>query len=149
MEYQRNAGNNSGGIPAGIPVEYRRNAGNNSGGIPAGIPFEYWRNAGNNPAEFRLEMSGIPGEYQGNTSGIPAIIPADSSGIPAESARHLPGIPGLFLLGLSLVFGNEMYMSNSDKQNEDAAVRILSPSVHKCLADSCDDRTKATQVYLA
>ncbi|KAL9977288.1 hypothetical protein ACROYT_G014677 [Oculina patagonica] len=36
-----------------------------------------------------------------------------------------------------------------DKQNVDAAVRILSPSVRKCLADWSDDRTKATQVYLA
>ena len=26
LEYQRNAGNNSGGIPAGISVEYRRNS---------------------------------------------------------------------------------------------------------------------------
>lgn len=36
-----------------------------------------------------------------------------------------------------------------DKQNVDAAIRIISPCVRKCLADWCDDQTKATQVYLA
>ena len=97
-EFQWNAGNNSGGIPAGIPVLYRRNAGNNSGGMPAIIPAEFWLkfrwNTGGMPAIIRRSSGLKCPEFQGNTDGMPAIIPADSSGIPVESAWNLPGIPG-------------------------------------------------------
>ena len=111
QQFQQNSSRMPAIIPAEFWLEFQWNAGNNSRGILAGIPM----NTGGMPAIIRRNFGWKCLEFQGNTSGIPAIIPADSSGIPVESAWNLPGIPGksglesrrdsagilgLFLLGL-------------------------------------------------